>query len=128
MDILMKFKNHLEEGKNARTLKISTEEREHVADLYLLTEKPVIYVANVDEEAVTAGNQFVHDLKAQVSHENAEVLMVCGALESQIAELEGEEERELFLEEYGLKESGLNQLIETSYRTLRLDHLFYGWS
>jgi ribosome-binding ATPase len=91
-----------------------------VADLQLLTIKPVIYVANVDEGSLPAGNQWVEKLKASVAEENAEVVILCAAIESQIAELEDLDERALFLEEYGLKDSGLNRLIKASYNILDL--------
>jgi GTP-binding protein YchF len=86
----------------------------------LLTDKPVIYVANVDEKAVLTGNQHVENLKNLVKQEGAEVVMVCAAIEAQIAELESEEDRMVFLEEYGLKESGLNRLIRAAYDLLHL--------
>jgi GTP-binding protein YchF len=92
-----------------------------IGDLYLLTDKPVIYVANVDEASIAAGgNQYVDELKANVAPENAEVLVVCAALEAQIAEMEDLDDRAMFLEEYGLTESGLDKLIRSSYHLLNL--------
>ncbi|WOK09674.1 redox-regulated ATPase YchF [Imperialibacter roseus] len=114
------YKKHLESGKNARVLDMPEAGREAVADLQLLTIKPVIYVANVDEGSLPAGNQWVEKLKASVAEENAEVVILCAAIESQIAELEDLDERALFLEEYGLKDSGLNRLIKASYNILDL--------
>ncbi len=110
----------LESGKNARSVEVSKEELEAIYDLHLLTIKPVIYVANVEEEAVHSGNEHVEALKAAVAHENAEVIMISANIESQIAELDDEDEREMFLDEYGLKESGLNKLIRASYSLLDL--------
>lgn len=116
---LQTYKDHLEAGKNARSIEVAEEDKEAVADLFLLTGKPVIYVANVDEASILSGNQYVEALKEAVQDESAEVLLISAAIEAQIAELDLEE-RALFLEEYGLKESGLNKLIRASYRLLSL--------
>ena len=116
---LQTHKQHLEAGQNARTLSLAKEDREAVADLFLLTAKPVIYVANVDEASIHTGNAYVEALREAVKTEDAEVIVISAAIESQIAELEPEE-RGLFLEEYGLEESGLNRLIRASYRLLNL--------
>jgi len=119
---LQQFKAALEAGKSARTVAMDDDLRKAaIGDLFLLTDKPVIYVANVDENAVAAGgNEYVEQLKAFVKDENAEVIVVCAALEAQIAEMEDEEDRKMFLEEYGLKESGLSKLIKSSYALLNL--------
>lgn len=116
---LQQYKQHLESGQNARSLNLAPEEREAVADLFLLTAKPVLYVANVDEASIHTGNEYVAALRASIQDEDAEVIMISAAIESQIAELDPEE-RDMFLEEYGLKESGLNRLIRASYRLLNL--------
>lgn len=116
---LQTYKQHLEAGQNARTLLLAKEDREAVVDLFLLTAKPVIYAANVDEASIHTGNAYVEALREAVKNEDAEVIVISAAIESQIAELEPEE-RGLFLEEYGLKESGLNRLIRASYRLLNL--------
>jgi ribosome-binding ATPase len=120
LESLQKYKNHLESGKNARSIELSDDEQEVVADLFLLTAKPVIYVANVDEACIHTGNDYVEALKNAVADENAEVLIISAAIESQIAELEDPEERKLFLEEYQLTESGLSRLIKSSYTLLNL--------
>ena len=117
---LQSFKNHLESGKNARSLHASEEDLEAVADLQLLTLKPVIYVANVDEGSINTGNKFVDALKEYIKDEHAQVVVISAAIEEQIAELTDPEEKEMFLAEYGLKESGLNQLIKASYSLLNL--------
>jgi GTP-binding protein YchF len=117
---LLKFKAHLEDGKNARSLEANEEDLEAVADLQLLTIKPVIYAANVDEASINSGNKFVEALKEHVKDENAEVVVISASIESQIAEIEDPEEKEMFLGEYGLKESGLNKLIRASYSILNL--------
>lgn len=118
--VLEKFKAALENGENARSVEATKDDLEALYDLHLLTIKPVIYVANVEEEAVHTGNEHVEALKADVKNENAEVIMISANIESQIAELEEEDEREMFLDEYGLKESGLNRLIRASYSLLDL--------
>ena len=116
---LQTYKQHLEGGQNARSLVLPKEDREAVADLFLLTAKPVIYVANVDEASIHDGNTYVEALQKAVAPEGAEVVLISAAIESQIAELEPDE-RSMFLEEYGLQESGLNLLIRASYRLLDL--------
>jgi len=113
------YKEHLEAGKNARSMEMADEDKEAVHDLQLLTAKPVIYVANVEEASVHNGNEYVNQLKESVKSEQAEVIVISASIESQIAELDLEE-RSMFLEEYGLKESGLNKLIRASYRILNL--------
>jgi GTP-binding protein YchF len=118
--VLLQYKEALESGQNARSLEVSKEDKEAIADLHLLTVKPVIYVANVDETSIHTGNEYVEALKKAVAPENAQVIVVCAALESQIAEIADPEERQMFLEEYGLKESGLSRLIKASYTLLQL--------
>ena len=113
------YKDHLESGKNARSITVAEEDKEAVRDLQLLTGKSVIYVANVEEASVHSGNEYVEELKEAVKNEQAEVIIISASIESQIAELDPEE-RALFLEEYGLQESGLNKLIRASYRILNL--------
>ena len=120
MAVLTQFKAHLEAGKNARSLEISQEEKAQISDLQLLTLKPVIYAANVEEDNAIIGNQYVEQLRQAVADEEAEVIVVSASIEAQIAELEDPEEKEMFLEEYGLKESGLDKLIKASYAILDL--------
>jgi len=119
-ETLSKFKTHLESGENVRSLECSEEEWLLVKDLCLLTQKPVIYVANVDEDGILKGNQFSEALKAGVAKENAQVIVLCAKIESEIAELEDLEERTMFLGEYGLEESGLDVLIRSGYALLNL--------
>ncbi len=120
VEILSRYKSHLEEGKNLRSLQVTPEDKGHTRDLFLLTEKPVIYLANVDESSIAEGNAYVQALESAVKNEGAHVIKVCAAIESQIAELDSDEERRMFLEEYGLSESGLNRLIKESYSLLNL--------
>lgn len=114
------YKETLLAGKNARAVNVDEEDKKAVHDLQLLTSKPVIYVANVDEGSIHTGNKYVEALKEHVKDENAEVVVISAAIEAQIAELESEEDRKVFLEEYGLKESGLNKLLRASYQLLDL--------
>ena len=120
LSILQQYRDTLLAGKNARSLQIDEEDQKAVADLQLLTAKPVIYVANVDEGSIHTGNKHVEMLKEHVKGEHAEVVMISAAIESQIAELESEEDRKVFLGEYGLTESGLNKLLRASYSLLDL--------
>ena len=117
---LLRFKAHLDAGQSARSLDVNEEELEAVADLFLLTIKPVIYIANVDEASVNTGNKFSQALQMAVVNERAEVILVSAAIESQIAELESDEDKLMFLGEYGLTESGLNKVIQAGYRILNL--------
>jgi ribosome-binding ATPase len=117
---LQLYRDTLLAGKNARAIQVSEEDKVAVEDLQLLTAKPVIYVANVDEASVHTGNKHVDALREHVKSEHAEVVMISAAIEAQIAELESEEDRKVFLEEYGLTESGLNKLIRASYSLLDL--------
>ena len=119
--ILQRFKQALEAGQNARAVPATPDELDAVADLQLLTIKPVIYVANVDEASIAPdGNKHVEALRQHVAAENAQVVLVSAAIESQIAEMEDPDEKAMFLGEYGLTESGLNKLIRASYELLNL--------
>lgn len=120
LTLLNTYKDHLESGKNARSLEVAEEDKQVVKDLQLLTTKPVIYVANVEEGALPDGNEHSAKLKALAADEGAEVVVISASIEAQIAELEDQEERALFLEEYGLQESGLNKLITAAYSILDL--------
>ncbi len=120
VEILVQCKDTLEAGKSIRALNLSKEDRIAVDDLHLLTIKPVLYVANVEESAIHTGNKYSEALMKAAHAEGAEVVILSNAIEAQIAELESEDERAMFLEEYGLKESGLNKLIRASYKLLNL--------
>ncbi len=119
-EILSIIKNHLETGKSARTAAVSEDDFEFIEDLSLLTIKPVLYVCNVDEAAVNTGNKYVDLVKEAVKDEDAEVLIISAKIESEIAELDDYEERTMFLEDLGLKESGVAKLIRAAYRLLDL--------
>lgn len=119
-EVLIQFKKHLENGKNARSLEMEKEQRSRIKGLQLLTDKPIIYVANVEEESVISGNEHSNSLQEAIASEDAQMIIVSAGLEAQIAEFEEPEEKAMFLEEYGLKESGLNRLIKASYALLDL--------
>ena len=123
-DILMRYKEVLEQGLCARTLELDKEERKVVSDLNLLTDKPVLYLCNVDEASAVTGNAHTEAVKAAIADENAEMLIVAAATEADIAELETYEERQMFLEDMGLEESGVNRLIKAAYRLLNLETFF----
>jgi len=124
LDTLLIYKSHLESGKPARSAPVSTEDKKHIEDIFLLTAKPVLYVANVDEKSVLTGNKYVDQLKELVKNENAEVLVIAAAIEAEIAQLDSFEEREMFLADLGLKESGVSKLIHAAYRLLNLSTYF----
>lgn len=119
-DILKRCQAHLEQGRNIRELGLSKEERVAIADLFLLTEKPVLYVANVDEASLHTGNKFSEALAAAAKAENAQVIVMNNSIEAQITELEDPADKQMFLEEYGLQEPGLNRLIRSTYKLLDL--------
>lgn len=120
LDILQRCKAHLEQGKNIRELQLAKEELPAIADLFLLTSKPVLYVANVDEASMHTGNKYSEILKEAVKGENAQVIIMNNSIEAQIAEMENEEDQQLFMEEYGMKEPALNRLIRSAYKLLNL--------
>ena len=123
-EILLKYKEALVQGKSARTVELDKEDRKVVYDLHLLTDKPVMYVCNVDEASAVSGNAYVDAVREAVKDENAEILVVAAATEADIAELDTFEERQMFLEEIGLKESGVSRLIRAAYSLLNLETYF----
>jgi GTP-binding protein YchF len=120
LETLQLCKQKLEQGVSVRSLAFDELQLEAIADLQLLTAKPVVYVANVDEASVHTGNKYSEALSKVAKQEGAEMVVICNNIEAQIGELESEEDRQVFLDEYGLKESGLNKLIRASYRLLSL--------
>lgn len=124
-DVYTKIRDALLKGESARTVFFDTKDEIKVAnELYLLTAKPVLYVCNVDEASAVKGNRFVDSLKEAVKNEDAQILVVAAKIESEIAEFDTYEERELFLNEIGLEESGVNRLIKSAYRLLNLQTYF----
>ncbi|MEX0966869.1 MAG: redox-regulated ATPase YchF [Bacteroidia bacterium] len=120
VDLLKRLKSHLEEGRSARAMDFTQEELEDVRDLHLITLKPVLYVANVDEHSVIDGNEFSQQLKEAISGEQAEMILISAKIESEIAELADPEERKEYLAMYGLTEPGVNRLIRAAYNLLKL--------
>ncbi|MDF2382132.1 redox-regulated ATPase YchF [Nostoc ellipsosporum NOK] len=118
--VLQACKDHLEKGRSIRELGLSKEEKVAIADLFLLTDKPVLYVANVDEASMHTGNKYSEMLKEAVKNENAEVIVMNNNIEAQIAEMENVEDRQLFMEEYGMTEPALDRLIHSAYKLLNL--------
>lgn len=123
-DILVRYREALMQGKSARTVEIDKAERPFIKDLYLLTDKPVMYICNVDEASAATGNAFVDAVRESVKDENAEILVVAAATEADIAELETWEERQEYLEAAGLEESGVARLIRSAYKLLNLQTYF----
>ena len=125
MAVLEKARLHIEAGKSIRSLELGPLDVQILKnELQLLTAKPEIYVANVDENALE-GNEYVNQLKASIPNENREIITISASLESQIVELD-EEDKQMFLSEYGLRESGMNKLIRASYHILDLITFFTG--
>lgn len=124
VDLLTRFKDALEAGKSARTVEYTEFEEEEVKSMHLLTNKPVLYLCNVDEEAILEGNAHVDAVREAIKDEDAELLIVAAGTEADIAELETYEERQEFLEDLGLTESGVSKLIRAAYSLLNLETYF----
>ncbi len=124
VEVLYKYKEALESGRSARTVELNELEQKVAKDLFLLTNKPVMYVCNVDEASVVSGNKYIDAVRNAVKDENAEILVVGAQTEAEIAELETFEERQMFLEDLGLKESGVVKIIHSAYRLLDLETFF----
>lgn len=121
-EVLLAYKEALSQGKSARSVTFESKEQQQAArNLFLLTSKPVLYVCNVDEASAATGNEYVERVRQTVAEENADVLVVAAKTEADIAELETYEERQMFLEDAGLTESGCNRLIKAAYSLLDLE-------
>ena len=121
-DVLLRYKEALEQGKSARTVQFEGKDEQRAAhDLFLLTSKPVLYVCNVDEASAVSGNKYVEQVREAIREEGADLLVVAAKVESEIAELETYEDRQMFLQEIGLEESGVNRLIKAAYKLLDLE-------
>jgi len=121
VDFVEGLKAHLEEDNPARSFTTDNEDFQAILDdMMLLTNKPILYVCNVDEAAVETGNTHTKRFREAVADEHAEVILISAAIEADIAELESREERQEFLEDMGLSEPGVNKLIQASYRLLNL--------
>ena len=120
LEVLQQAKQHLDQGKNIRTLTIADEDKIHFEDLSLLTAKPVLYVCKVDEKSVLNGNVHVEKLREAVKGENAEVMIISAAIEAEISGLDDLNDRIAFLSDLGLHESGTARLIHSAYNLLKL--------
>jgi len=124
-DLLQRIKNALLEAKSARTIVPNSDEEAMLIDSFqLITTKPVLYVCNVDEASAVNGNKYVEQVKKLVEPENAEVITLAVATEADITELESHQERQLFLEDIGLKEPGVSVLIRSAYKLLKQQTYF----
>jgi GTP-binding protein YchF len=125
LDILLQYKAALDQGKSARTVILDNKEDQKLAhELFLLTDKPILYVCNVDEKSAVKGNKYTEIVQKAIEQENAEMLIIAAKTEAEISELETFEERQMFLEEAGLKESGVARLIKSAYKLLNLETYF----
>ena len=121
-DVLNAYRDVLIQGKSARTVSFDSKDEEKIAhDLFLLTSKPVLYVCNVDEGSVKTGNAYVEQVREAIKDENAQLLVIAAKTESEIAELDSYEDRQMFLEELGLEESGVNRLVKSAFSLLNLE-------
>ncbi|WP_243349610.1 redox-regulated ATPase YchF [Parabacteroides sp. FAFU027] len=124
-EVLIRYKEALEQGKPARTVTFDSKDDIKIArELFLLTSKPVLYVCNVDEASAVNGNKYVDMVREATKEENAEILIVAAQTESEIAEFDTYEERQMFLNEIGLEESGVARLIKAAYKLLNLETYF----
>ncbi|PQL94723.1 redox-regulated ATPase YchF [Apibacter adventoris] len=124
VSVLEKLQKFIEEGRNAREYETDEITGPVVADLQLLTFKPILYVCNVDEKSAKSGNEFVEKVREKVKNEKAEIIVLAAQIEADIFELETYEERQIFLEELGLEEPGVNRLIRQAYHLLDLQTYF----
>jgi GTP-binding protein YchF len=124
VDMAERIKKHLEQGKNVRGFDRTEEEQVWIDEYQLLTEKPVLYVCNVDEAAAASGNDYVQQVRAMAATEKAGVMFLAAAVEADIAELESYDERNLFLTDLGLEEPGVNKVIRAAYSLLDLQTYF----
>ncbi len=124
LDILLRYRECLQAGKNARTVELTEPEEKIAKGFFLLTSKPVMYVCNVDDASVVTGNAYVEAVRNAVKDEDAEILVIAAQTEAEINELETYEERQMFLNDLGLEESGVVKLIRSAYSLLKLRTFF----
>ena len=124
MELLHQYRECLEDGRSARTIAVREDQEWLVKTLNLLTNKPILYVCNVDEASAKTGNAHVEALKQAIKDEKAEVLIISAAIEADIAQLESFDDRKAFLSDLGLEQSGVEQLIQKSYSLLNLANYF----
>lgn len=124
VDTLERLQSHLESGKSVRTFERNDDEALLIRDCQFLTDKPILHLCNVDEASAKTGNALVERVKQAVADENAEVIYLAAATEADIAELDDYEERQMFLEDIGLEEAGVNKVIRAAYALLDLQTYF----
>ena len=123
-DLLERYRAALLEGRSCRSVELAEDEEAMARDLFLLTNKKVLYVCNVDEASAANGNAYVDAVREAVKDEDAEVMVIAAKTEAEIAEIESYEDRQMFLEELGLEESGVVRLIQSAYHLLGLQTFF----
>ena len=124
IEVLTTLKEHLENFQNARDFEIAEEDKKYLYDMFLLTTKPVMYVCNVDDASATTGNKYTQAVEEYLKGQNTEILTIAAQLEAEIAELEDEEDRKVFLEDAGLSEPGVDKLLRSAYSLLNLQTFF----
>jgi hypothetical protein len=124
IEVLTVYKDHLESFQNASTAPVNDDDKRFIADLFLLSTKQIIYVCNVDEASAVNGNKYVEQVKNFLKNEKTEILVIAGAMEADIAELETAEDRMAFLKDVGLQEPGVDKLIRAAYSLLNLETFF----
>jgi GTP-binding protein YchF len=122
--VLKDCREHLDKGKNILSLGLSKEDKLAIADIFLLTDKPILYVANVDEASMHTGNKYSDALTQAVKNEGNEVIVMTNAIEAQIAEFDNEDDKQMFMEEYKMVEPALDRLIHSTYKLLNLSTYF----
>ena len=123
-EVLQKYKAHLENFQNVRTMEATPEEKAVVSDMMLLTEKPMMFVCNVNDDDAVNGNAYVESVREYLKDKDAEMLVIAAKIEAEIAELESAEDRAEFLRDAGLNEPGVNKVIQTAYKMLNLISFF----
>ncbi|HAX92813.1 MAG TPA: redox-regulated ATPase YchF [Bacteroidales bacterium] len=124
VEALERYREHIGNFQNARTLEVKDEDRKYVDDIFLLTMKPVMYVCNVDAKSVVSGNKYVEMVREALKGTGAEVIVIAGAVEAEIAELENEADRLEFLNDAGLDEPGVDKMVRAAYKMLNLQTFF----
>ncbi|MCU0403078.1 MAG: redox-regulated ATPase YchF [Chitinophagaceae bacterium] len=124
LEVVLRCKSHLEQGKNIRELHLQGEEADAIYDMFLLTNKPVLYVANVDEPSMHTGNAFSAKLAEAAAAEGAGIIIMSNSIEAQISEMEDPDDKAMFMEEYHMEEPALHRLIRSVYSLLKLQTYF----
>ena len=124
LEVLNFYKNHLEMGKSARSINIDEKSKVYINDLMLLTDKPVLYVCNVDELSASKGNNYVNEIKKLILNENSNLIYLSVNIEAEISELDSFEEKKIFLDDLGLEESGSFKMIQSTYELLNRQTFF----